>query len=272
MIKFPNAKINIGLFITERRRDGYHNIETIFYPLNFTDILEIQISHNQEKTAFYNTGIHLDAEPIDNLCYRAYKKLNEDYNLPPVSIHLHKLIPFGSGLGGGSSDAAYTLSMLNSIFNLKLSFSDLCAYAEEIGSDCPFFLYNRPAYAYEKGNRLSPVKLDLSGYYLVLVVPAIHVNTKLAYKDVKPCKRNLSLIDIIENTPLEEWKKTIINDFEQSIFKHYPLLREIKTQLYELGAEYAAMSGSGSSMFGIFKQKPDCSGKFIDMNLWQQQL
>ncbi|MFP4526478.1 MAG: 4-(cytidine 5'-diphospho)-2-C-methyl-D-erythritol kinase [Bacteroidales bacterium] len=272
MITFPNAKINIGLFVTERRNDGFHNIETIFFPLNFTDILEIQNIHEQEKTTFINTGIPVDANPLDNLCYKAYKKLKEDYNLPPVSIHLHKLIPFGSGLGGGSSDAAYSLYTLNSIFNLKLSSSDLSAYAEEIGSDCPFFLYNKPAYAYEKGNRLSSVSLNLKGYYILLVVPEIQVSTKLAYKNVIPHKRDSSLKTIIENTPVAQWKNTIINDFEKSIFKHYPVLQEIKKRLYDSGAEFAAMSGSGSGMFGIFKKQPDCAGKFKNMLIWQQQL
>ncbi|MFO8234751.1 MAG: 4-(cytidine 5'-diphospho)-2-C-methyl-D-erythritol kinase [Bacteroidales bacterium] len=272
MIIFPNAKINIGLFVTEHRNDGFHNIETIFYPINLTDILEIQETPANQEIVLQNTGIHIDVPFSQNLCHQAYRKIKDNHDIPSVDMHLHKIIPPGSGLGGGSSDAAYTLLTLNKIFKLNLSQTILASYAESLGSDCPFFLHNESAFAYEKGNRIIPVPINLTGYYLIVIVPDIQVSTKFAYKQVKPHKNKISLKDIITNMPVEKWKHNIVNDFEYHVFKQYPLLEDIKKQLYELNAEYAAMSGSGSGIYGIFKDKPDLSGKFNDMFVWQQTL
>ncbi|MFC2152988.1 4-(cytidine 5'-diphospho)-2-C-methyl-D-erythritol kinase, partial [Bacteroidota bacterium] len=192
MIVFPNAKINIGLNIVEKRPDGFHNIETIFYPIGLSDILEINISN--DKFHFENTGLSIDnKKPESNLCYKAYQLLNNNFSLSAINIHLHKIIPFAAGLGGGSADASFTLNALNSLMNLNLNKKQLVEYSEGIGSDCPFFILNQPAYATEKGNVLEAINLSLNGYYLVLIYPQIQVNTAKAYSQIMPKKTEKSL-------------------------------------------------------------------------------
>jgi 4-diphosphocytidyl-2-C-methyl-D-erythritol kinase len=260
MIIYPNAKINIGLNITEKRQDGFHNIETVFYPIGLSDILEINISSS--KTNFNNTGLSIENKIFEsNICYKAYQELNIDFSLKPVNIHLHKIIPFGAGLGGGSSDGSFTLKAINTLHNLKLDDNTLLKYAEKIGSDCPFFIINKPSFATEKGNVLKPVDLNLKGYFLVLIYPEIHVNTAKAYTKTTPKKPKTSLLELIKQ-PVEYWKETIKNDFEDSVFKDHPVLKNLKDQLYNLGADYASMSGSGSAIFGIFKNKIDIQNNF----------
>ena len=265
-ICFPNAKINIGLDIIRRRADGYHDISTLFYPINITDAMEIMPS---DKFIFDNRGIKIDCEIEKNLCYKAYKMLKDDFDLPPVKFVLYKHIPFGSGLGAGSSDAAFTIKMLNDMFSLKLSVKQMVAYASRLGADCAFFIHNRPMLAEGTGNLLHETELNLSGKTLVLVLPPISVNTAKAYSQCKPEEPLYRLKDSIK-LPIEQWKDCIKNDFEPTVFAENPLLAEIKQKLYESGAIFAQMSGSGSTMYGIFDTKPQldfagCKTEFIEL-------
>jgi 4-diphosphocytidyl-2-C-methyl-D-erythritol kinase len=255
MIVFPNAKINLGLNITERRPDGYHNLETIFYPLMIKEALEIIES---DELTFQSSGIHIPGDHQTNLCLKAYQLLKQKFDLPPVNIHLHKRIPIGAGLGGGSADAAFMIRLLNQQFELDLTTDRMMDYARQLGADCAFFINNRPVYAFEKGDRFEPVELDLSGYHLVLVMPPVHVSTAEAYGGIKPNPTEVPLKELIQ-VPLAEWKKHIKNDFEEHIFRAYPVIADVKNYLYATGALYASMSGSGASVFGIFKQQPDLS-------------
>ncbi len=218
MILFPNAKINLGLNITERRPDGYHNLETIFYPLMIRDALEV-IESNQ--LSFQSSGIHIPGNDQTNLCLKAYHLLKLDFDLPTVNIHLHKHIPIGAGLGGGSADAAFVIRLLNQQFELNLTFEQMMNYARQLGADCAFFINNKPVYAFEKGDRFEPVNLDLSMYHLVLVMPPVHVSTAEAYGGIKPKPTGASLKEVIK-LPIEEWKSQIKNDFEEHILKHIP--------------------------------------------------
>ncbi|MDN3579884.1 4-(cytidine 5'-diphospho)-2-C-methyl-D-erythritol kinase [Mucilaginibacter flavus] len=253
MIIFPNAKINIGLNITERRTDGYHNLETIFYPINLKDALEVVKS---DALSFTSSGIEIPGRAEDNLCVKGYHMLKKDFDLPPVKIHLHKNIPIGAGLGGGSADAAFFIRLMNEEFKLGLSVEEMTDYARRLGADCAFFIENKPVYAFEKGDEFENIKLDLSAYKIVLVMPPVHVSTGEAYGGVKPTPVKDSLFDLI-NEPITEWRKHIKNDFETSIFKNQVEIRGVKAALYQAGAIYASMSGSGASVFGIFDHEPD---------------
>lgn len=263
MQKYPNAKINIGLNITEKRPDGYHNIETIFYPIGLCDILDVEISETCTDYGFSSSGIQINGDPEDNLIIKAYRLLQNDFELPPVDISLIKQIPFGAGLGGGSSDAAFMLKTLNELCKLNLSQHQLETYAVQIGADCPVFIYNKPVFATGIGNIFSPVSLNLSNYFLLLVKPDIHISTPEAYALVSPLQPEKSLSELIKE-PVEKWKNLIKNDFEESVFSKYPAIKEIKQQLYDAGAVYASMSGSGSSVYGIFKSEPDSLPDFQD--------
>jgi len=252
MISYPNAKINIGLNIVSKRTDGYHNLETIFYPVQLKDALELVES---DETQFSASGIKIDGKPENNLVFKAYKILEQDFKLPPVKIHLHKVIPFGAGLGGGSADAAFTLKMLNEFFKLKISSEKLQLYASKIGADCPFFIKNKPTFASGIGDKFQPFTLDLSEYKIIIAKPNTSVSTPDAYRHVIPSKPEFNLRDI-EQLPIEEWKDIVKNDFETSVFKQYPEVEVLKKSLYASGAIYASMSGSGSAVFGIFRQIP----------------
>lgn len=255
MIVFPNAKINIGLNITERRPDGYHNLETIFYPLMIKDALEVIES---QLLNFQSSGIEIPGSNEHNLCLKAYHLLKQDFDLPPVNIHLHKHIPIGAGLGGGSADAAFFIKLLNQNFKLGLTPDAMMNYARQLGADCAFFINNQPVYAYDKGDHFEEISLDLSDYHLVLVMPPVHVSTAEAYSGIKPATPEVSLKELIKQ-PIQQWKATIKNDFEEHIFKAYPVIAGVKQALYEAGALYASMSGSGASVFGVFKTVPDLS-------------
>lgn len=255
MIVFPNAKINIGINITGRREDGYHNIETIFYPLPINDVLEAITS---DQLTFGSSGLEIPGREEDNLCIKGYHLLKKDHDLPPLNIHLHKHIPIGAGLGGGSSDAAFFIKLVNNLFNLKLTTDNMLDYARQLGADCAFFIENKPLFAFEKGDQFESVKLDLSKYKIVLVMPPVHVSTSEAYRGVKPAPVKQSLYEVIAE-PIKDWKHLIKNDFEESVFKNHPVIRGVKASLYEAGALYASMSGSGASVFGIFEQTPDLS-------------
>ncbi|MEE4198790.1 MAG: 4-(cytidine 5'-diphospho)-2-C-methyl-D-erythritol kinase [Bacteroidales bacterium] len=268
MINFPNAKINLGLNITAKRKDGFHAIETIFYPIRLADILEITPS--RDNFSFTSTGIAIpDEDSAKNLCTKAYDLLNKLHSLPPVHIHLHKNIPIGAGLGGGSADAAFTLKMLNSMMKLGYTAKDLMRIAEKAGSDCPFFILNKPSFATAKGEVLTPISLNLKGYFLVLVYPMIQVNTAAAYQQVNPKQPSVKLTEKIKQ-PIDNWKETIKNDFEEIIFRAYPEIEKIKLQLYELGAVYASMSGSGSSVYGIFRHKVDPTNLLNNYFFWSE--
>ena len=263
MITFPNAKINLGLNIVERRSDGYHNIETVFYPVGLSDVLEVVPSDTCMDYSFSSSGIELNGDPEDNLIVRAYRLLRSDFQFPPVDISLIKQIPFGAGLGGGSSDAAFMLKGLNELFELNITKRKLEKYAAMLGADCPVFIKNKPVFASGIGNVFSPIKISLKGYFLLLVKPDIHVSTPEAYSLVVPEIPQHSLLELIKG-PVSGWKDTIKNDFEKSVFEIYPEIQSIKNQLYEMGAVYASMSGSGSSVYGIFKTEPEKTSLFED--------
>ena len=254
MITFPNAKINLGLNIIEKRPDGYRNLETIFYPINLQDALEVTRRENNDKEyTLHISGAPLEGEPEDNLVVKAYKLLKKDYpGLLPVDIHMYKHIPAGAGLGGGSSDAACMIKLLNDKFSLGLSTERMEEYAVKLGADCAFFIRNKPVFATGIGNLFEPVELSLKGYHIILIKPDIFVSTRDAFAEIKPVRPAVSLKEIVKQ-PMETWKNSMKNDFEDSVFKKFPEIAAIKDELYDLGAVYAAMSGSGSSVYGIFK-------------------
>ena len=254
MITFPNAKINLGLNIIEKRPDGYHNLETIFYPINLQDALEVTRRENNDKEyTLHISGAPLEGEPEDNLVVKAYKLLKKDYpGLLPVDIHMYKHIPAGAGLGGGSSDAACMIKLLNDKFSLGLSTERMEEYAVKLGADCAFFIRNKPVFATGIGNLFEPVELSLKGYHIILIKPDIFVSTRDAFAEIKPVRPAVSLKEIVKQ-PIETWKSSMKNDFEDSVFKKFPEIAAIKDELYDLGAVYAAMSGSGASVYGIFK-------------------
>lgn len=254
MITYPNAKINIGLNITERRPDGYHNIESVFYPINLQDAVEIKTIEGEEPQGGYKlkvSGTILDGTPDDNLVVKAYKLLRKDFNFPAQKIHLYKHIPVGAGLGGGSSDAAAIIKMLNEKFALGLTSEQMQNYAVQIGADCPFFINNTPVFATGIGNIFTPIEFSLHGKTIILVKPDIFVSTRDAYALVKPSPAAIPLTEAIKQ-PISEWKQFITNDFEKSVFAKYPEIAAIKDKLYDMGALYASMSGSGSAVYGIF--------------------
>ncbi|MFA6249573.1 MAG: 4-(cytidine 5'-diphospho)-2-C-methyl-D-erythritol kinase [Mucilaginibacter sp.] len=253
MIEFSNAKINIGLNIIARRPDGYHDLETVFYPIKINDVLEVI---EADKLSFESSGLEIPGRLEDNLCIRGYRLLKKDHDVPPVKIHLHKNIPIGAGLGGGSSNAAFFIKLMNQNFELGLSADQMEDYARQLGADCAFFIRNRPVFAFEKGDEFEDIKLDLSAYKIVLVMPDEHVSTAEAYRGVKPAPVRESLYDQIK-MPLTAWRGQIKNDFEGHIFRDHPVIRGVKAELYEHGAIYASMSGSGASVFGIFEETPN---------------
>lgn len=265
MIVFPNAKINLGLRILRKREDGYHDLETIFYPIGLQDALEIIRLGTEEKTSsfpFTVSGAEIEGRLTSNLCVRAYKLLKKDFpDLPHIKMHLHKTIPSGAGLGGGSSDAAFTLLLLNKLFGLMLDREQLLRYAGELGSDCPFFIINKPCYATGRGEILEEVNIDLSPYRIVIVNPGIHIDTALAFTNVLPAIPDSSIRDIISR-PVERWKDDLQNDFEKIIFARYPGIVDIKDQFYSAGAVFASMSGSGSTVYGIFKKDAELRFQF----------
>lgn len=255
MILYPNAKINIGLRILSKREDGFHEIETLFYPVEPTDILEIVES---DKLVLNEYGIKIPGKPEENICIKAYNLIREDFGIPPVEISLFKKIPAGAGLGGGSSDGAHTILLLDKLFNLNLTHRQKMQYASRLGSDCPFFIENRPMIGFGRGDILEPFPLDLSHYTVKIVMPPCFVSTAEAYRAVVPRDKregsdNRSLSQLLRY-PVEQWKNFIVNDFEENVFKKFPLLAEYKEELYKEGALYASMSGSGSSLFGIFSK------------------
>lgn len=271
MLVFPNCKINLGLHITGKRDDGFHNLETVFYPVPLKDALElIPNTNNNPEVEFTGTGLAVDGKTEDNLCIKAWHLLKKYFpQLPPVKIHLHKAIPMGAGLGGGSADASFMLKLLNERFHLNLSTSQLIDYSLQLGSDCPFFIINKPCFATGRGELLEEIAVDLSAYKIVLINPGIHINTGWAFSKLSDgFKPSDSLKKSIKETiqqPIETWKAELQNDFEAPVFTAHPEIKTIKDSLYRQGAIYAAMTGSGSTLFGIFNKTIDTRA-FKDKN------
>lgn len=258
MVFFPDAKINLGLNILSVRPDGYHEVETVMVPVpGLYDVLEI-VRRDAPGAAFIPSGLTVDCPPEENLCLRAYGLMQEKYGIGGAVLLLHKRIPFGAGLGGGSADAAFTIRGLNAVFSLGLTEAHMEELAAELGSDTAFFIRNRPALATGRGERLAPVSVNLEGHSVLLVKPGLHISTREAYAGVVPRPARCDLKQTVEGD-MRHWKERLTNDFEPSLFPKYPELARIKQTLYELGAEYASLSGSGSTVFGIFpgKAKPE---------------
>lgn len=272
MICHPNAKINLGLNVTERRPDGYHNLETVFYPIPVCDALQVETNADIPPAIFpegcavhvdklpdytlSTAGIDIDCPPENNLLIKALRALKQDFDLPHLYIYMYKQIPSGAGLGGGSSDAAFMMKTLNAMFSLGLGDDELERRVAVLGADCAFFVRNLPVFATGIGNIFNPLELSLAGWHLVLVKPDIFVSTKEAYSGIRPHRPAVPVTDIVRR-PVEEWRGLLDNDFEEGIFALHPAIAGIKEQLYARGAAYAAMSGSGSSVFGLFRQMQD---------------
>ena len=282
MVVFPNCKINLGLNILRKREDSYHDLETVFYPIPLNDALEVvreqstadrlpitddlseeeinikSTLHNQRSTVngirLTTSGLDINGDEDNNLCVKAYHLLKKDFpSLPSIRMHLHKVIPMGAGLGGGSADGAFALKLLNDIFHLNLSSEQLIAYSLQLGSDCPFFILNKPCFATGRGEVMDAIELDLSAYKFVIVNPQIHIGTGWAFGNIVPKMPEQSIKDIIHQ-PIDAWKDSLINDFEQPAINHYPEIGNIKAELYNHGAIYSSMTGSGSTVFGIFEK------------------
>ena len=269
MITFPIAKINLGLNVVERRPDGYHNLETVFFPVQLKDALEVQVMDEAFPSPYdcdlKVTNIDIEGDEQRNLVVRAYNLLKQDFpQMPRVHAHLYKAIPTQAGMGGGSSDCAAMLLLLNDMFSLGLTQQQLIDYAAKLGADCPIFILNRPAYAEGIGERLQTIDLSLKGYFLAVVRPNIPVPTKEAFSRIVPHKPAKNCLEVVRQ-PIETWREELVNDFEESVFALHPEIGAVKQRLYKLAAAYAAMSGSGSALFGIFKEKPTLEGEFEGM-------
>ena len=260
MINFPIAKINLGLNVVSKREDGYHNLETVFYPVPIKDALEVLPMHegfpSDVRCDLKVTNLFIDGDEQKNLVVKAYNMIAQDYDLPRVHVHLYKHIPTQAGMGGGSSDCAYMIRLLNDMFSLGMSDDKMIGYAARLGADCAFFINSLPAYAEGIGEKLQPISLDLSGYKMLVVRPNIPVSTKEAFSLITPQKPMKNCLDIVRQ-PIETWKDELVNDFEHSVFALHPEIGKLKEIMYEQGAVYAAMSGSGSSVFGLFRDTPD---------------
>jgi len=265
VITFPNCKINIGLNILNKREDGFHNLETVFYPLPLTDALEIIETRqhlNSESILFTTSGLEIAADTTSNICVKAFQLLKSQFPmLPGVLMHLHKVIPSGAGLGGGSADGAFALRMINKKFNLGLTEEKLIQLAASLGSDCPFFIINKPCFASGRGELLEEIPIDLSIFKILLINPGIHIDTATAFKDVNPKVPGKSIKEIIKE-PIANWKEQLTNDFEKGIFARHQVIEKIKDALYDNGAIYASMSGSGSTLYGIFEKDKKITAAF----------
>jgi 4-diphosphocytidyl-2-C-methyl-D-erythritol kinase len=270
LISFPNCKINLGLQVLRKRPDGFHDIETVLYPCGLCDILEIIPSPDGEMS-FSVSGREGVPGGEENLCMKAYRQLAAVHRLPTIHLHLHKNIPVGAGLGGGSSDAAFTLRMLNALFHLYLPDEKLKEYAARLGSDCPFFICNKPSLAAGRGEVFSAVHPDLSGMGIMIVKPSVSVSTAEAYSWVAPLPERPPLSGLIRR-PVAEWKDCLVNDFEGPVYERYPEIKDIRERLYRQGACYAAMSGSGSAVFGLFDDTPPADREFPGCFTWKDRL
>ncbi len=251
MIVFPNAKINLGLNILSKRDDGYHNLQSFFLPVDIKDVLEVVVNKDSNNIDFFNSGLKINTPQNENLVVKAYNVLKKDFDLPPVKIHLHKVIPFEAGIGGGSADASFMLKLLNNKFELQLSVEKLEKYAKTIGADCPFFIKNKPALVQGIGDVLETINYDFSKFTVAIIKPNINLNTSKMFKYITPNKNVEDLRNLLKH-PIEDWKYLFKNDFEKVIFNRHKELADIKNKMYEQGAVYSAMSGSGSTIFGFF--------------------
>ena len=258
MVVFPPAKINIGLQITEKRDDGYHNLVSVFYPIALCDVLEIVVDENAPSGSvnFYPSGLTVDGNAEGNLVLKAIRLFHEKHPLPGLNVYLHKVIPMGAGLGGGSADATYTLRVLNDLMGKPFGVEELFNMALQLGSDCPFFLYSKPCLVEGRGEVLHKLKLNIAGYYLVLINPGVHVSTAEAFAMIKPKQPDFDLTDM-EELPPEDWKGRVVNDFEGPVMQEFPEIRAALKVLNDAGAVYASMSGSGSTVYGLFRSKPE---------------
>lgn len=272
MILFPNCKINLGLRVLRKREDGYHDLETVMLPvMGLSDIVEVIRCEDTCVCAgaeFSSSGLEVDCPDEQNLCLKAYQLLKRKHNIGAVRIHMHKIVPMGAGLGGGSADAVFVLKALNALFELGLSDNVMEQYAAELGSDTAFFVRNTAALASGRGELLTPIEVPLKGYYIVIVKPDIHISTREAYAGVKPSCEGASLTELLQQ-PVGQWKDCVRNDFENSLFECHPSLRQIKEAMYANGAVYASMSGSGSAVYGLFEREIEISEQFSDMFVYQ---
>ena len=259
MITFPNAKINLGLKVTGKRTDGFHTLETVFYPVGLCDILEINVAADG-IFSFAASGLSIPGYPQENICVKAYHLMANEMHIPPVKMHLHKVIPTGAGLGGGSSDAAFAIKMIDSLFSLHLPEKTMITLAGFLGSDCAFFIRNEPAVAVGRGEELSPVKIDIAAYHPVIIVPSIHVNTREAYGWLDQMKEYSEKASVVHplilnpELPVGAWRDELTNDFEGPVFERFPRIGEIRDMLYDKGAIYASMTGSGAGVYGLFSE------------------
>lgn len=268
MVSFPPCKINLGLNVTSKRPDGFHNIETCFYPLPFTDVIEVI---RASQFSFAATGLAIPGNLDDNLCIKAFARMQQHYGIAPVQMHLHKCIPMGAGLGGGSADAAYVLKSINHVYDLGLSAATLRQHAATLGSDCAFFIDSEPALGSGRGEVLKPVRVSLKGKFLVMLMPDVHVSTGEAYNGVTPVPWNEPLESALQR-PIAAWRDKLVNDFEPSVFEGYPVIGKLKEALYNKGALYASMSGSGASVFGIFEKAWEAETFFGHTHCWSGTL
>ncbi len=273
MVNFPNAKINIGLNIVGKRSDGFHDIVSCFYPIGWADALEIlpQPNLHDQVVSFTSSGLTIPGDEGSNLCLKAYHLLAKDFTLPPVSIHLLKAVPIGAGLGGGSADAAFTIKALNQLFSLNISTEMQQQYARSLGSDCAFFIENKPSYCFGKGDQFEEIPMRLTGKWILLVNPSLHISTAEAYSGITPRVPDQDLRELLQN-PIGQWRDFVRNDFEENLFKNHSVLPRIKEKIYDLGAQYASMSGSGSTVYGIFDQEPDPANNFQKSTVWKGEL
>jgi 4-diphosphocytidyl-2C-methyl-D-erythritol kinase len=269
MITFPKAKINFGLRITERRPDGYHDIETIFYPVNLADALEfVMLKGKAEVDELVVTGLKIPSRSKDNIVIKALQRLRQDFSIPYLKIHLHKAIPSGAGLGGGSSDAASAIITINKYFGLEMNNGEMRNLALDLGSDCPFFIDPVPSFATGRGEILQPANPFLDGFSIVILNPGVSISTKETYMNCHPAKPEVPLEKLIK-LPAHDWKKNIMNDFEEYAFKIYPFINDMKKALYRSGAIYSSLSGSGSSVFGIYEPRPKIPAKLREYVIFE---
>lgn len=269
MVSFPPCKINLGLNVIRKREDGYHDIVTCFYPVPWNDILELVPARN---FTFSSSGEPVPGAAADNLCVKAYELLNQEFGLKPVAMHLHKVVPIGAGLGAGSSDGAYTLKSLNELFGLSLSVERLREYAARLGSDCAFFVESRPVIGRGRGEVLEPVNLTLKGKFIVIVKPEVSRSTAVAFSEITPRQPAMDIRAIVENQPVSKWRNLLTNDFEESIFKSFPIVESIHSKLLAFGATYASLSGSGSAVYGLFESEIDLKKEFESLHYWSGYL
>ena len=270
MLVFPNAKLNLGLYVTERRPDGFHTLESVFVPLPWTDAFEMLPAEAGQSTSLTLSGRSIPGDPATNLCVRAYELLQADFpQLPPVQLYLHKMVPIGAGLGGGSADAAFALKAANDLFNLSLAAEALEGYARRLGSDCAFFIQNKPVLAVEKGDVFEDIDLNLKGISCVVVYPCLHISTAEAYASITPQRPQHPLREALAQ-PMSTWHTTVSNDFETALTTKYPMLAELKQHLYAAGATYASLSGSGSAVYGLWEQSEPTTMRWpADYTVWQ---